>query len=195
MALDRAKLANVDRRLLSELDRKTDWQLVKVPASPASWSAWKRYCDVVGLSMGRAIAALIDLELASVVDDELNITSAVIAERQRMLDVRESDLDEREREIARREKIHGVPRSPTAAELERMADEIEPYWRRGCRDVRISTHAGSERALVSIRRTEVRPVRADYGVDGAVAFGRHLSVAGHRAGKRADRVLSPSPRW
>ena len=126
MALDRAQLANVDRRLLSELNRKEDWQLVKVPASEATWSAWKRYCDVVGLSMGRAIGALIDLELGSVVDDELHATSAVIAKRQQMLDIRKEELDEREKEITWREKVHGLPRRATAAELQRMAAEIEP---------------------------------------------------------------------
>ena len=127
MALNRTQLANIDRRLLSAVDRRVDWQLVKVPASAATWSTWKRYCDVIGLSMGRAIGAMIDLELASVVDDELEDASAVFAERQRMLDVREAELDEREREIQWREKVHGIPRRLTEEELERMADEIEPF--------------------------------------------------------------------
>jgi hypothetical protein len=126
MTLNRARLANIDRRLLSELDRTEDWQLVRVPASAATWSTWKRYCDVVGLSMGRAISALIDSELASVVDEELEEASAVFAERERMLDARQAELDERERKIEWREKVHGTPRTPSAAELERMADDIEP---------------------------------------------------------------------
>ncbi len=126
MALDRAKLANIDRRLLADLDREADWQLVKVPASSATWSTWKRYCDVVGLSMGRAIAALIDLELASVVDDEVDAEAAVIAERHRELDLRAADLDERERELQRWERRLRARRRPTKAELERMAEQIEP---------------------------------------------------------------------
>jgi hypothetical protein len=126
MALNRARLANIDRRLLSELDRRQDWQVVKVPASAATWSTWKRYCDVVGISMGRAIGALIDAELAAVVDDELEEASAVSRARDRMLDAREAELDQREREIQWREKVHGTPRRLTAAELERMAEEIEP---------------------------------------------------------------------
>lgn len=126
MALDRGKLANVDRRLLAELDRGNDWQLVKVPASGATWSAWKRYCDVVGLSMGRAIAALIDLEMASVVDDDVEGHGVVIAERNRMLNERARELDEKEAALVRREERFGYQRSPTAAEMEAMADQIEP---------------------------------------------------------------------
>lgn len=59
MALNRGELANIDRRLLAELDRTEDWQLVRVPASAATWSTWRRFCDVVGISMGRAIGALV----------------------------------------------------------------------------------------------------------------------------------------
>ena len=127
MGLNRARLANIDRRLLAELDRTDDWQLVRVPASGATWSTWKRLCELVGISMGRAVGALIDRELASVVDDDLEEASAVFAERERMLDVREAELDEREKEIEWRERIHGHPRRPSAADLERMADEIEPF--------------------------------------------------------------------
>jgi hypothetical protein len=126
MGLDRGKLANIDRRLLAELDREETWQVVKVPASNATWSTWKRYCDVVGLSMGRAISALIDSELTSAVDDEVDARSAVFVERERQLDERSHELDNREREIERRERMHGPARQPTRDELERMADEIEP---------------------------------------------------------------------
>ncbi|HSF84985.1 MAG TPA: hypothetical protein VLG28_04885 [Acidimicrobiia bacterium] len=40
--------------------------MVRVPATPAMWATWKRRCDSAGISMGRAIAALIDRELAGV---------------------------------------------------------------------------------------------------------------------------------
>lgn len=141
MALDRGKLANIDRRLLAELDREETWQIVKVPASNATWSTWKRYCDVVGLSMGRAISALIDSELSSVVDDEVDSRSAVLAERERQFDERANELDERERKIERRERMHGRPRQPTRAELEQMADEVEP---RGPGRVSAPSAAGHE---------------------------------------------------
>lgn len=113
MGLDRGKLANIDRRLLAELDREETWQVVKVPASNATWSTWKRYCDVVGLSMGRAISALINAELASVVANEVDAQSAVFAERDHQLSERAHELDEREREIERKERKLGRPRQPT----------------------------------------------------------------------------------
>jgi len=68
MGLDRGALANLDHRLLAELDREEQFQMVRVPVSPAKWSTWKRYCGAARISMGRAIVALIDRELASAAD-------------------------------------------------------------------------------------------------------------------------------
>ncbi len=124
MTLDRGKLANVDRRLLAELDRTESWQVVKVPISEAGWSTWKRYCDVVGLSMGRAISALIHAELSSVVDEDVEARSEAIAERERLLDEREDELNRREERLDRRTRQ--ADRRPSQAELERMAAELEP---------------------------------------------------------------------
>lgn len=61
------------------------------------------------------------------IDEQLEEVLAVFAERERMLDVRETELDERERDIEWREKMYGRPRRPSQAELEAMADEIEPF--------------------------------------------------------------------
>lgn len=66
MDLDRGVLARIDRRLLAGLNRDATFHMVRVPATGAEWATWKRYCDAAGLSMGRAIAALIDRELVSV---------------------------------------------------------------------------------------------------------------------------------
>ena len=55
MDLDRGTLANLDRRLLAKFDRDEQFQMVRIPVSPAKWSMWKRYCSVAGMSMGRAI--------------------------------------------------------------------------------------------------------------------------------------------
>ena len=118
------KSAQRYRRLLAELDGEESWQVVKVPISDASWSTWKRYCDVVGLSMGRAIAALIDSELSSVVDDEVESGSAVMAERERILDEREQSLARREQELDRHVQRSG--RRPSRTDLQRLADQIEP---------------------------------------------------------------------
>jgi hypothetical protein len=54
--------------------------MVRVPATEAKWATWKRYCHAAGLSMGRAIVALIDRELATVFvemgDDEVPMSAA-----------------------------------------------------------------------------------------------------------------------
>lgn len=103
MDLTRQTLANIDRRLLAELTDEEGSQPSRLPISPALWSTWNRYCDVVGIPMGRAIVAMIKMELASVVEEELEHESAVIAERKRQLDERARELDARERELDRRE--------------------------------------------------------------------------------------------
>jgi hypothetical protein len=53
MRVSGAKLANADRRLLAAMDREERWQQVKVPISPSLWDVWGRYCELVGISMGR----------------------------------------------------------------------------------------------------------------------------------------------
>lgn len=126
MTLTRGKLANIDRRLLAELTDEEGSQPSRLPVSPATWSAWNRYCDVVDIPMGRAIVAMIKMELASVVDEDLHTESAVIAERKRLLAERAKELDARESEIERREKRLEPRHRPSSAELERMADQIEP---------------------------------------------------------------------
>jgi hypothetical protein len=103
--LDRGTLARLDRRLLAGLGSDEQFQMVRVPVTPAKWSTWKRYCDAAGISMGRAIAALIDHELAS----ELGKFSGSAApmfegQAQRLLADRESALSKRERELSAAEE-------------------------------------------------------------------------------------------
>jgi hypothetical protein len=64
MDLDRGTLARLDCRLLAGLGRDERFQIARVPVTKAKWSTWKRYCDSAGMSMGRAIAVLIEHELA-----------------------------------------------------------------------------------------------------------------------------------
>jgi hypothetical protein len=81
MGLDRGRLANIDRRLFSELGHDAGPQMVKVRVSAAVWSMWRRYCDVLGLTMGEAIAVLINCELDTVVDEIGDGRAAVLATR------------------------------------------------------------------------------------------------------------------
>ena len=80
MDLDRGVLARIDRNLLAGLGQDETYRMVRVPATAAKWATWKRYCDSAGISMGRAIVALINRELASVVE-AAGDDSPVLAQR------------------------------------------------------------------------------------------------------------------
>lgn len=99
MTLNRQTLSKIDKRLLSELDHGEGVQLVKVPVSDAVWSTWRRYCEAVGIPMGRALAILLHRELASVVDEDLEHETELLADRARRLNEREAALDERGRKL------------------------------------------------------------------------------------------------
>ena len=72
MTLNRQTLAKIDKQILSQMDHDEGVQLVKVPVSEAVWSTWRRYCEAVGIPMGRALAVLLHQELASLVDEDLD---------------------------------------------------------------------------------------------------------------------------
>lgn len=140
MSLDRQLLAKIDRRLLSELDHTEGVQLVKVPVSDAVWSAWRRYCDAVGLSMGRGLAVLLQGELASVVDEDLiglvemlEVREANIAAREAELAEWEASLERRKRELALRERqlasgTAKASRSQSAAWAPPKLGRNQPCW-------------------------------------------------------------------
>jgi hypothetical protein len=127
MDLDRGVLARIDRRVLSGLDRGDRYRMVRVPTDGAVWSAWKRYCDATGVSMGRAIAALVEHELGTVIGQgEGSVFGAEVerrlAERVEALDARKRRLDEREQalraseqRLSAGERILRAKRSPFAS--------------------------------------------------------------------------------
>ena len=102
MDLDRGTLAKIDRRVLSGLGHDERYQMVRVPASKAVWSTWKRYCGALGISMGRAITALVENELNSVIDGAGG-RPIFVTELEDRLDRRQSALDARERRLEVRE--------------------------------------------------------------------------------------------
>lgn len=104
MTLDRGTLAMIDRRVFSEFDHTDGTQLVKVPVSDAVWSTWRRYCDIVGVTMGQGTAELIANELVTVVGREDGDGSVFGAEMERQLATRAEDLDARERRLNERER-------------------------------------------------------------------------------------------
>ena len=97
MDLERGMLARIDRKLLSGLGQSETYRMVRVPVTASKWSTWKRYCDSAGISMGRAIAAMIDRELVSVFGDSAGGPSPVFAEKA------EEELARRQDQVARRE--------------------------------------------------------------------------------------------
>ena len=97
--MDRGTLARIDRKLLAGLCDDEAFRTLRVPATGAKWATWKRYCDAAGISMGRAVAALIDAELLSGFGESSSNDSPGLAQR-----VSEK-LAIREREIAAQE-IH-----------------------------------------------------------------------------------------
>jgi len=98
MNLDRGTLARIDRKLLAGLEQDETFRMVRVPVTEARWSTWKRYCDAAGISMGRAIMALIERELVSVFGESLEDGTPVFAGRA------EAQLAARETQVAARER-------------------------------------------------------------------------------------------
>ncbi len=98
--MDRGTLAKIDRKLLAGLGGDEAFRTLRVPATEAKWSTWKRYCDSVGVSMGRAVMMLIDRELVSVFGGITDDETPVFAQRAvEELTMREAKVVEREREV------------------------------------------------------------------------------------------------
>jgi hypothetical protein len=102
MNLDRGTLARIDRKVVSGLGHDEVCRTVRVSAAEATWSTWKRYCDAAGISMGRAVMALISNELRAVVDEPVGDGGPVFAE------LTEERLRFREAQIATREEAVGA---------------------------------------------------------------------------------------
>lgn len=97
MDIERGSLASLDRKLLAGLGHDKRFQMVRVPVSAAMWSTWKRYCELVGVSMGRAIAEMIDTELAAVAGTSVEGTVSRLEQAEQRLAAREETLAGRER--------------------------------------------------------------------------------------------------
>ena len=104
MALDRGTLARIDRRIFSELGNAAATQVVKVPLSDAGWSTWRRYCQVIGLTMGEGIAGLITHELLTSVDESGDGDPVFAGQAEERLAARESLIASRERDIEEAEE-------------------------------------------------------------------------------------------
>ncbi len=100
MDIDRGTLARIDRKLLAGLGDDEAYRTLRVPVTAAKWSTWRRYCDSVGILMGRAIMVIIDRELLSVFGDVTGDEEPVLAQRAtEELAMRESKIVARERKV------------------------------------------------------------------------------------------------
>ena len=128
MTLNRQTLAKIDKQILSQMDHGEGVQLVKVPVSEAVWSTWRRYCEAVGIPMGRALAVLLHQELASVVDEDLDRTGTMLGEREALVAAGEAALAVREREVATREKALAIREQRIAAQTKPSAAHSQCPW-------------------------------------------------------------------
>ena len=117
----------MDRRLLAELDHTEGVQLVKVPVSDAVWSTWRRYCDAVGVSMGRGLAVLLHQELVAVVDEDLDGLAMRLKERETEVGTREVELTEREQALGQRAIELAAKERRLAGAIRRL--QADPTWR------------------------------------------------------------------
>ncbi len=142
MDLDRGTLARIDRKLLAGLGDDEAFRTLRVPATAAKWSTWKRYCDAAGISMGRAVAMLMDRELLSVfgehtagewpmfaqhATEKLGNREARIEARERIVDTDEARMRERSERlqcwedglVARQQQAELVPKQLSSAQTVR----------------------------------------------------------------------------
>jgi hypothetical protein len=126
MTLSRQGLAKVDRHLLSRLDHEESVQLVKVPVSNAVWSTWRRYCEAVGIPMGRGLALLLQRELGSLVDEDLERAKGMLTQKESDLVTREEALGGMERALLDRERSLATKERLLAA---RISQQVTPRSR------------------------------------------------------------------
>lgn len=105
MSLSPRILAKVDSRLRSELRKQDEGLTARVPVSKEQWAVWKRYCDMIGLSVGGGIAVLVDHELGSIVEEEVETLTESVHAREAAVAAREKELAEREEAVAKRERF------------------------------------------------------------------------------------------
>ncbi|MGH3649283.1 MAG: SEC-C metal-binding domain-containing protein [Acidimicrobiia bacterium] len=103
MSLNRQILRKIDDKLRSESDQETGEWMAKVPISGATKAVWQRYCQAGGVHMGQGVAILIHHELASVVDEELEALGDRLTARQAEVEDRVSTLAKSEEELGRRQ--------------------------------------------------------------------------------------------
>ena len=152
MDLERGMLARIDRKLLAGLGQSETYRMARVPVTASKWSTWKRYCDSAGISMGRAIAAMIDRELVCVFGDSAGGPAPVFAEEA------EEELARRQDQVARRELDATAVEERLRAwseRLRRWEGELTASEQRG--ELSVNMSAQSRAAPTKVGRNERCP--------------------------------------
>ena len=145
MDLDRGTLARIDRKLLAGLSDDETYRTLRVPVTDATWSTWKRYCDTAGVSMGRAVAMLIDRQLISVFGDVASDELPVFAQQAtEELTIREAEIVARERTVDTDE----ARMREWSERLRRREDELESREKRVDAVATLASHASTARAKI-----------------------------------------------
>lgn len=105
MSLAPRILAKVDGRLRTEFRKKDTGLTTRVPISKEQWAVWKRYCDMIGVSAGGGVAVLVDHELGSIVEEEVETLTESVKAREETVKTREAELSDREKALAKRERF------------------------------------------------------------------------------------------
>jgi hypothetical protein len=148
MGMDRGLLARIDRKLLAGLGGDEAYRTVRVPAGAAKWSTWRRYCESVGVSMGRAVALLIDRELIAVFGDVAGDDPPLFAQRAReQLKIREAKIVTTRPGSARSMRSkHGCAGGVSGCDGGRMNSRSESGGWRWCRSSRRVTRPFAPRS-------------------------------------------------
>lgn len=92
MGLSARILAKVDGELRSELRKRDAGLTARVPVSPEQWAVWKRYCHMIGVSAGGGLAVLVDHELASIVEQEVETLTESVKSREAAVAAGEAEV-------------------------------------------------------------------------------------------------------
>lgn len=105
MSLQPRILAKVDSRLRTELRKRDKGLTARVPISKEQWAVWKRYCDMIGVSVGGGVAVLVDHELGSIVEEEVETLTDSVKAREATIEAREKELADSEEAVTKRERF------------------------------------------------------------------------------------------
>jgi SEC-C motif len=145
MDLDRGTLARIDRKLLASPGDNESFHPLRVPATGAKWSTWKRYCDAAGVSMGRSVAMLMDRELLCVFGEHTAGEWPVFGQRAvEELEIREARIEAREHKVDTNE----VLMRGESERLQRWEDELEIRERRAEPMSKLTSRHSTARAKI-----------------------------------------------